>query len=787
MKKLRAFIYLITFISFSQQNWNPLGPNDYNNPSNTRVNKSKMICKNDNIYVLNIAYTININIYNGEKWEELSTPFNVNNINETVDITVDDSNNIYICYTEVNYPIKKLTVKKYNGINWTTIGDTEVNMSDGSFSKILFHNNEIFIYYQDILNNYKTSVKKFNGINWEYIGLPGFSSASVDNTSTSFCLDNNNKLIVSYKEYINSNIFIKKFDGNNWINLGNINTTCNSCSINNISNSQIAFDSNNNLYFAYTDSNNNNRINVKKYNGIEWTTIGYSIYRGIYVSIAVNNNIPYIVYTALDNNYYPYQSFKIEKFNGLNFENYPINFLGFETVNTYYNSILFKNNIPYISYCSLDDSNLTKVRRLSGENWEILGEDPIITGNYLNPCIKLDNNNNIYLSYRDINNSNKISVKKYINNQWEYVGLPGFSNAEIFNSLIRIDNNNVPYVIYVCNNKIVVQRYNGLEWEIVGSDLNETSNGFDLSFNNLNIPHIVYRGGGSMADNPRCSVRKFNGINWELVGNAHFSNIEANSPKISFDINTGYPIVSYYSSNYELSMKRFDGNNWLNFHYGLYFNGTNFIKDNIPYVAYKNDLQNISVKKFINGYWQLVGNDNFSSSNILNPKIIINNNNIPYVFYLEKDVIVPNNYYGIVKKFNGNSWVTVGNSKVTANPVEYLSFDVKDDLVIVAYSGNSGNCGLYAKYFGETNFLNLNNKENKKEELIIYPNPVENIFYIKDSNFIDEIEIYDLVGKCLLKQNNIKNELNIEYLPTGYYTVKIKSQNHIYLVKIIKK
>lgn len=72
-------------------------------------------------------------------------------------------------------------------------------------------------------------------------------------------------------------------------------------------------------------------------------------------------------------------------------------------------------------------------------------------------------------------------------------------------------------------------------------------------------------------------------------------------------------------------------------------------------------------------------------------------------------------------------------------------------------------------------------------KLKIYPNPIKNTFSIIGNELINEIEIFDLVGKSVFYKQNPNNEINIEFLPKGFYVSRIKSENGISRIRIIKE
>ena len=63
----------------------------------------------------------------------------------------------------------------------------------------------------------------------------------------------------------------------------------------------------------------------------------------------------------------------------------------------------------------------------------------------------------------------------------------------------------------------------------------------------------------------------------------------------------------------------------------------------------------------------------------------------------------------------------------------------------------------------------------EKINLSVYPNPTTNILHINNNSLLgEEYEIYDMSGKLIFKANNNTNEINVESLSTGTYSLKIK-------------
>ena len=60
----------------------------------------------------------------------------------------------------------------------------------------------------------------------------------------------------------------------------------------------------------------------------------------------------------------------------------------------------------------------------------------------------------------------------------------------------------------------------------------------------------------------------------------------------------------------------------------------------------------------------------------------------------------------------------------------------------------------------------------------IYPNPVNNTLNIKTDKKIKRIEIYDVIGKIVLSENNPENSIDVEQLESGLYSISIIFENN---------
>jgi hypothetical protein len=91
----------------------------------------------------------------------------------------------------------------------------------------------------------------------------------------------------------------------------------------------------------------------------------------------------------------------------------------------------------------------------------------------------------------------------------------------------------------------------------------------------------------------------------------------------------------------------------------------------------------------------------------------------------------------------------------------------------VAFSYTIGNCSTGIS------------ENNSADNIVLYPNPAKNVFYLK--NFIADnknfIRVYDLMGRQVL--TSYTNETNIAGLPNGSYMVEINANNEQVFKKLL--
>ena len=200
-------------------------------------------------------------------------------------------------YGEFN---SRINVMKYDGTNWVYLGNPGIS-APANFPSIFFFNDTAYVSYMDNNIGARASVKKFNGLDWEYVGNPGFNNYPMESgkISMAFCTaepfdgipfaalahrNNNNMPTVTT---------VFKFENEQWDQIGyvgNVDTLFGDQRNLNI------FFSGSIPFISYLESGHN--IYVKRLNGTNWVNVGdpNSLPNSSSIDFKIHNDIPYLAY-----------------------------------------------------------------------------------------------------------------------------------------------------------------------------------------------------------------------------------------------------------------------------------------------------------------------------------------------------------------------------------------------------------------------------------------------------------------------------------------------------------
>ncbi|MCD0463882.1 T9SS type A sorting domain-containing protein [Flavobacterium sp. ENC] len=640
-----------------------------------------------------------------------------------------------------------------------------------------------YVAYKDDWADGKGTVQKFNGVSWELVGVQGFSPGTVDDVS--IAVDQNNIPYVAYKNNLNSKIIVQKFNGTTWTKVGNEGFSIGSAEY-----ISIIIDKNNIPYVAYSGrktTDYTNKLTVQKYNGTDWELVGLTRFSEgssdtYSSSIAIdNNNIPFIAYKN-SGEAGGYKSI-VQKFNGTGWETlgspgFSEGFVG--TVSL----ALDHNNVPYVSYLDVENSYGSTVQKFNGTAWELVGKAGFSAGQATEPVIAIDKNNLPYIAYRDEANASKIRIEKFNGTDWNPIGTPGLSAGAVNYVSIAIDDSDLPYVVYKDagkNNNTVVTKFNGTNWEEVGPrGISEEGPLVEIISSAIDHNNVTYVAYSDPKNLEKCTVQKYNGKTWEIVGKVGFSIGQVNLISIAID-NNNVPYVAYKEgtsySNGKCTVQKFNGTSWellgiKGFSPELAGNLNIAIDhNNIPYVAYTQFISagvyDAVVQKFNGSTWIPVGTLGYSSgafSETFVSSIAIDNNNIPYVCFLDSQNFEDR---GTIKRFKNNSWETLGTGKNYSFP-GYIAIDSNNIPYVLNASSSLSEWNTIQKFNG-TSWEIVGSAgfcKGEEKSIAIDHNNVPYIFYCDQMNNSKKSTVrkfngtsWELVGAAEFSQNPIYRPL----------------------------
>ncbi len=543
---------------------------------------------------------------------------------------------------------------------WQPLGSDDFHQVSqyAIFSSIVIDNSGTpIIAYKDMSDNGRIKVKKFNGISWDLVGDP-YTIAIGETSYINIKINRKNNMpYVIYKDVFNDNkVNVKKFNGNNWVAL-----CSNFISAGKANYSSIAIDTGGVPYVVYQDWIYNKKATVKKFNDSCWINVGISGFSNgmaSYTNISLNNaGIPYVVYQDEGNNY----KATVKKYYGNTWLN--VGNAGFSAGGVSFTSIAINNvGIPYVVYSDSLNNLKCTVMKFNGTNWENVGPVGFSSGGCSYTNITFDSIGTPYVAYQDFNDNNKVTVKKFNGSIWIDVGSSGFSAGKANYINITMNSNNSPYIVYSDEShleRLTVMKYNGNSWVKLGSSSfsNPYIQDLSLVMDSSGTPYIIYK---DLNNSQKATVKKYNGNAWVNVGNGIVSNTSADYPSIVID-KTGKPIISYHDSSKLIHVLKYDGNNWVNIGSSVYgikigYNPVFLDSSGTPYMVV-NFSPKGTVIKYNGSAWVAVGNNYISNNFVGYSSFAFDNIGTPYVFFSDYS----NGNKATVKKLVNGTWVPVGN------------------------------------------------------------------------------------------------------------------------------
>lgn len=276
----------------------------------------------------------------------------------THSLSIDNNNILYTAYINQNGAV---CVKKVENESWLFVGQNPI--AEGEYISLAIDNNNAphiayFLYSEDNeTEGHYVVVKKYEADNWQTIGEPIFVDIIFGRKNNSLLFDNDNNLYLAYlmEDIITGlyNIKIKKFENGIWLDVTDPEAFSDYFDFG------FAIDSQNKLYIAYTDKedNNDNNVTVKKLEGNSWQVVGEIEMEGYYqwfMTLNIDNNdIPYLSYTIENHNPFTYTA-TVKKFENDDWQNVgsPENIEGIFPI------VFDTNNIPFSAFTNRNSNGV---------------------------------------------------------------------------------------------------------------------------------------------------------------------------------------------------------------------------------------------------------------------------------------------------------------------------------------------------------------------------------------------------------------------------------------------
>lgn len=445
----------------------------------------------------------------GGKWVSVgSEGFSAGAVSYT-SIYVDESDRLFVLYRDGG-KLNRATVKRFNATsgNWETVADEGFSVGAVTYNGLAGTGTSVYAGYIDDGLGAVVDVKKMNenATGWDISGEMGISSGTPV-AYTSVLTNSKNVPLMLFSDGGKGNsVTVKQYDAasGSWSAVGT-----NDISAAGVQYPAFAGDSKDELYVAFADASQGNRILAKRFNKktSEWETFGkgtFSLQAAAHISLAVSaNDQPYVAFRDQWNA----NKITVRRYNPAISNWEIVGTDGFSDGAVEYSGIaLDKSNVPYATYVDVSLGNKIVVKALVNDNWETLDPASLTTGSY--SSIVVDSNNVVYVAYRDDAQGGKATVKYYDTTSatWRAVGNEGFTPGEASFTSVKVDKFNIPYLVYQdgsADNKVSVSRYNVIkkEWEVVGTwGISATVAAYpSMAIDRVGKPYIAYSSGQAFA------------------------------------------------------------------------------------------------------------------------------------------------------------------------------------------------------------------------------------------------------------------------------------------------
>ena len=235
-----------------------------------------------------------------------------------------------------------------------------------------------YVAFADSKYQNRLTVMKYNGSTWVTVGTAGFTAGAASNPD--ICMDGNTP-VVAYTDQ-DGMAAVVKYNGAQWASVGNPHFKPK------YAHKMTAEARNGNVYIAFEDANNSDKASVMYYNGTDWATLGGSLSVGSVDSLdlCLVGNIPYIAFCDdTDNSYTTSNQLIVQRYTGSGWET-----VGSGPVMQGYITdpcLAFIGGTPYLSFINWDAYYYSPhhpiIMSLTDNRWQSVGSIPVAQADLL--------------------------------------------------------------------------------------------------------------------------------------------------------------------------------------------------------------------------------------------------------------------------------------------------------------------------------------------------------------------------------------------------------------------
>lgn len=812
--------------------WQAIGEfQNYNTPHAEDIDSSgNVYCAYDTL--ISSVTHIKVRKFSNGVWTNVGSPFMITgtlqpNLLPPLNLKVSPSGTPYIQYYNIGYSDSVLVIK-WDGSNWGNLGNIVGYTTGYNANFIVASNDTPIVVYGN--NNSLVFTKKYDGTNWVLL------------TDTLNSSDLQNIILykgkpVTFSFYYQGGV-VKELNNNHWDTLALFNRP------DQYMLTKMAIDSSGNIYFigAYPIGGNCKRyLYLNKVSGSQLNTIltitddGYNETMKINAQqqlnicyLSTNFDFKLIVKKLAGNNliepfpptihpfspYYDACSSHIYPLVNCLFinNNSPAIAEGFGGLIAYYQNGNWNAESTTVQNTNLINNVSLPVKIMEDTSHSLfmfLPNDGSSFGNYTFGLYQKSNliwtkvgsnlgigantdgsfvigkDNIPYVTYVDnsVFGTGKIIVRYYNGSTW--LNVNGNFYASIDSArypLIACDTSNNLSILYKDHKNLVVKKYDGNNWNAVGSTIDTTSfSDFQYTISDSGDPVVAYLQFFNGVRKP--VIKKYNGTNWVTIGTSGFSVGAASLLNLT---TIGDSIYLAYHDNYygKVVVAKYDGTN-----FGALGQTVTPDSSSSPYLArLGNDMylgyysSGYFVKKLVASLltpFAICGQPTpITLSNLTDTSAHINwstnSTSTSYQYGLNTTNAIPS----IINNTNGTSYSTVG---LLPNTTYY--FYIRS----ICMSDTSS---WFVLPF-TTYLTNILSTPNNNADINVFPNPVSSTLNIEQKGSLKKrtFLLYDMFGRVIQTQTftNAVQTINMKDLSSGVYSLIIQDARSTLVYKIIKQ